>query len=131
MASSASTRRSTEAGISSPHERSDMRADYFDSTICMPGCRFPHPGYFMRHTKREPNAAQDRNHCRAHGGRCDCGSCRRRGLRVRAVSSQFWATTREDMEPAARALLASDPDLIVTQEFMVYAVRSLKTAKPV
>src|SRR5206468_503019 len=45
--------------------------------------------------------------------------------------SFFWATTREDMEPAARALLASDPDLIVTQEFMVYAMQSLKTAKPV
>jgi putative ABC transport system substrate-binding protein len=35
------------------------------------------------------------------------------------------------MEPAARALLASDPDVIVTQEFMVYAMQSLKTAKPV
>jgi ABC-type uncharacterized transport system substrate-binding protein len=43
----------------------------------------------------------------------------------------FWATTREDMEPAARSLLASDPDVIVTQEFMVYAMQSLKTAKPV
>jgi putative tryptophan/tyrosine transport system substrate-binding protein len=43
----------------------------------------------------------------------------------------FWATTREDMEPAARELLASDPDVIVTQEFMVYAMQSLKTTKPV
>src|SRR5438270_5970900 len=43
----------------------------------------------------------------------------------------FWATGRENMEAAARELLASDPDVVVTQEFMVYAMRSLKTAKPV
>lgn len=43
----------------------------------------------------------------------------------------FWATAREDMEPAARELLASDPDVIVTQEFMVYAMQALKTTKPV
>src|SRR5436305_6848104 len=43
----------------------------------------------------------------------------------------FWATTQEDMEPAARAVLASDPDVIVTQEFMIFAMQSLKTAKPV
>jgi len=35
------------------------------------------------------------------------------------------------MEPAAHAVLASDPDVIVTQEFMVYAMQSPKTAKPV
>ena len=43
----------------------------------------------------------------------------------------FWATGREDMEAAARELLASDPDVIVTQELMVFAMQSLKTAKPV
>ena len=38
----------------------------------------------------------------------------------------FWATGREDMEAAARELLASDPDVIVTQELMVFAMLSLK-----
>src|SRR5215469_14004965 len=43
----------------------------------------------------------------------------------------FCATGRENMEAAARELLASDPDVIVTQEFMIFAMQSLKTAKPV
>jgi ABC transporter substrate binding protein len=43
----------------------------------------------------------------------------------------FWATGREDMEGAARELLASDPEVIVTQELMAIAMRSLQTAKPV
>ncbi len=43
----------------------------------------------------------------------------------------YWATGRDDMEAAARELLASDPDVIVTQELMVYAMRSLKPATPV
>jgi ABC-type uncharacterized transport system substrate-binding protein len=43
----------------------------------------------------------------------------------------YWATGREDMEAAARELLASDPEVIVTQELMVYAMRSLKPATPV
>jgi len=43
----------------------------------------------------------------------------------------FWATGREDMEAAARELLASDPEVIVTQELMAIAMRSVKTAKPV
>jgi putative tryptophan/tyrosine transport system substrate-binding protein len=43
----------------------------------------------------------------------------------------FWATGREDMEAAGRELLASDPEVIVTQELMVFAMRSLKTATPV
>jgi putative ABC transport system substrate-binding protein len=43
----------------------------------------------------------------------------------------FWATGREDMEAAARELLASDPEVIVTQELMTIAMRSLNTAKPV
>jgi putative ABC transport system substrate-binding protein len=43
----------------------------------------------------------------------------------------FWATSRENMEAAARELLASDPDVVVTQEFMVFTMQSLKTAKPV
>ncbi len=43
----------------------------------------------------------------------------------------YWTTGREDMEAAARELLASDPDVIVTQELMVYAMRSLKPTTPV
>ncbi len=43
----------------------------------------------------------------------------------------FWATGREDMEGAARELLAFDPEVIVTQELMAIAMRSLQTAKPV
>jgi putative ABC transport system substrate-binding protein len=43
----------------------------------------------------------------------------------------FWATGREDMEARGRELLASNPDVIVTQELMVYAMRSLNTTKPV
>jgi putative ABC transport system substrate-binding protein len=43
----------------------------------------------------------------------------------------FWATGREDMEGAARELLASDPEVIVTQELMAIAMRLLQTAKPV
>jgi len=42
-----------------------------------------------------------------------------------------WATGREDMEAAARALLASDPEVVVTQELMAYAMRDVKTEKPV
>jgi putative ABC transport system substrate-binding protein len=43
----------------------------------------------------------------------------------------YWATGREDMEAAARELLASDPEVVVTQELMAYALRSVKTTKPV
>jgi putative ABC transport system substrate-binding protein len=43
----------------------------------------------------------------------------------------FWATGRDDMEASGRALLASDPEVIVTQELMVYAMRALNTEKPV
>ena len=35
------------------------------------------------------------------------------------------------MEAAGRELLASDPEVIVTQELMTYAMRDLKTAVPV
>src|SRR3989442_11081958 len=35
------------------------------------------------------------------------------------------------MESVARELIASDPDIIVTQEFMIFAMQSLKTVKPV
>jgi putative ABC transport system substrate-binding protein len=45
--------------------------------------------------------------------------------------SQFWATGLDNMEAVARELLASDPDVIVAQEFTVLAFRSVKTAKPV
>jgi putative ABC transport system substrate-binding protein len=43
----------------------------------------------------------------------------------------YWATGREDMEAAARALLASDPEVVVTQELMTLALRAVKTEKPV
>jgi putative ABC transport system substrate-binding protein len=43
----------------------------------------------------------------------------------------YWATGREDMEAAARELLAADPEIVVTQELMAYALRSTKTDKPV
>jgi len=43
----------------------------------------------------------------------------------------FWATGREDMEAAARDLIASDPEVIVTQELMTYAVQPLERARPV
>ena len=43
----------------------------------------------------------------------------------------YWATGREDMEAAARELLASDPEVIVTQELMVLAIRALNPATPV
>ena len=43
----------------------------------------------------------------------------------------FWATGREDVQPVASELLASDPEVIVTQEFTVLAMQALKTAKPV
>jgi putative tryptophan/tyrosine transport system substrate-binding protein len=43
----------------------------------------------------------------------------------------FWASGREDMEAVAREVLASDPEVIVTQELMTIAMRSLQTVKPV
>jgi putative ABC transport system substrate-binding protein len=43
----------------------------------------------------------------------------------------FWATGREDMEGVAREVLASDPDVIVTQELMAIAMRNLQSRKPV
>jgi putative ABC transport system substrate-binding protein len=43
----------------------------------------------------------------------------------------FWATGREDMEAVAHALLASNPEVIVTHELMTLAMRSAKTDKPV
>jgi putative ABC transport system substrate-binding protein len=43
----------------------------------------------------------------------------------------FWATGREDMEATAREVLASDPEVIVTQELMAIAMRLSQTAKPV
>ncbi|MEA2864027.1 MAG: hypothetical protein QOC84_1983 [Bradyrhizobium sp.] len=43
----------------------------------------------------------------------------------------FWATGREDMQAAAREVLASNPEVIVTQELMAIAMLSSQTAKPV
>ncbi|HYZ45454.1 MAG TPA: ABC transporter substrate-binding protein [Xanthobacteraceae bacterium] len=44
---------------------------------------------------------------------------------------RFWATGLDNMEAAGRELLASDPEVIVAQEFTVLSLRSLKTTKPV
>src|SRR5688572_15366925 len=43
----------------------------------------------------------------------------------------FWATGRNDMGAAARELLASDPEVVVTQELMTLAMQGVKTDKPV
>jgi putative ABC transport system substrate-binding protein len=43
----------------------------------------------------------------------------------------FWATGNEDMEGVAREVLASDPDVVVTQELMAIAMRNLRSPKPV
>jgi putative tryptophan/tyrosine transport system substrate-binding protein len=43
----------------------------------------------------------------------------------------YWATGRDDMEAAARSLLATNPEVVVTQELMTYALRATKTGKPV
>src|SRR6516225_920941 len=43
----------------------------------------------------------------------------------------FWATGQEDMEGVAREVLASDPDVVVTQELMAIAMRNLQSPKPV
>jgi putative ABC transport system substrate-binding protein len=40
--------------------------------------------------------------------------------------SLYWARGREDMDAVARQLVASDPEVIVTQELMVYAVQPLQ-----
>lgn len=45
--------------------------------------------------------------------------------------SLHWARGRNDMEAAARELLASNPDVVVTQELMTYALQNLKTPVPV
>src|SRR5438067_1444467 len=43
----------------------------------------------------------------------------------------FWATGLDNMEAVGRELLASDPEVIVAQEFTVLGLRSLKVTKPV
>jgi putative tryptophan/tyrosine transport system substrate-binding protein len=45
--------------------------------------------------------------------------------------SLYWAHGREDMEGVARALLATNPEVVVTQELMVYAIQPLQPAMPV
>ena len=45
--------------------------------------------------------------------------------------SLYWATGRDDMEAVARGLLSTNPEIIVTQELMTYALRDTKTVKPV
>jgi putative ABC transport system substrate-binding protein len=43
----------------------------------------------------------------------------------------FWATGLDDMAAAAQQALASDPEVVVTQEFMAIAMLLSKAAKPV
>ncbi len=43
----------------------------------------------------------------------------------------FWAAGLDDMGAAARAAIATDPEVIVTQEFMAIAMLQAKSAKPV
>src|SRR5437763_10902615 len=44
---------------------------------------------------------------------------------------RFWATGLANVEAVGRELLASDPEVIVAQEFTVLGLRSLKVTKPV
>jgi putative ABC transport system substrate-binding protein len=44
---------------------------------------------------------------------------------------RFWATGLDSVEAVGRELLASDPEVIVAQEFTVLGLRSLKATKPV
>jgi putative tryptophan/tyrosine transport system substrate-binding protein len=57
----------------------------------------------------------------------DLGWVEGRNLKIVA----FWATGNEDMEGVAREVLASDPDVVVTQELMAIAMRNLRSPKPV
>jgi putative ABC transport system substrate-binding protein len=43
----------------------------------------------------------------------------------------YWATGRNDMEAVARELLKVQPDVVVTQELMAYAMRAMKSPTPV
>jgi putative tryptophan/tyrosine transport system substrate-binding protein len=44
---------------------------------------------------------------------------------------RFWATGLDNVEAVGRELLASDPEVIVAQEFTVLGLRSLKTTKSI
>src|SRR5579871_643977 len=45
--------------------------------------------------------------------------------------SVYWARGREDMESVARVMLSTNPEVVVTQELMVYAVQPLQPTMPV
>jgi putative ABC transport system substrate-binding protein len=47
------------------------------------------------------------------------------------IIAVYWATGMDDMEAVAKQLLASDPEVIVAQEFTVLALQALNTTKPV
>jgi putative ABC transport system substrate-binding protein len=47
------------------------------------------------------------------------------------TANLFWATGLDNVEAVARELLASNPEVIVAQEFTVLAFRSVKTTTPV
>jgi putative ABC transport system substrate-binding protein len=61
------------------------------------------------------------------GGLSELGWVEGRNLTIDA----FWASGREDMEAAARNVLASNPDVVVTQELMTIAMRAVQAATPV
>jgi ABC-type uncharacterized transport system substrate-binding protein len=42
-----------------------------------------------------------------------------------------WARGREDMEDAARAVLSTNPEVVVAQELMIYAIQPLQPTMPV
>src|SRR6516165_6329100 len=68
---------------------------------------------------------------RARGGGIDRKSTRLNSSHSQLTYAVFCLKKKKNMEAAARELLASNPDVIVTQEFMIFAMQSLKTAKPV
>jgi len=45
--------------------------------------------------------------------------------------SLYWAHGREDMQGVARALVATNPEVVVTQELMIYAIQPLQPTMPV
>src|SRR5206468_1124068 len=60
-------------------------------------------------------------------GLAELGWVEGRNLTINA----FWASGHEDMEAAARNVLASNPEVIVTQEFMTIAISAVRPTTPV
>ena len=55
----------------------------------------------------------------------------RLGRRPQPEIGTFWATGLDDMGAATQQALASDPEIVVTQEFMAIAMLLSKASKPV